>query len=112
MKSSKQFPLKGIVEVDEMVVGQQEEEVVGRANKKKKLVPQGVCSPCWRELGLDKDPMRLVRRGEERRSEGLVAELEGGCVPVGVSRTSLHGVPTLGLLVALQEIRLGRHDDV
>ncbi len=34
MKSSKQHPLSGIVEVDEMVVGQKEEDVVGRANKK------------------------------------------------------------------------------
>ena len=42
MKSSKQYPLKGIVEVDEMVIGQQEEEVVGRANKKKKLVIVGI----------------------------------------------------------------------
>lgn len=42
MKSSKQYPLKGIVEVDEMVVGQQEEGVVGRANKKKKLVIVGI----------------------------------------------------------------------
>ena len=42
MKSSKQYPLKGIVEVDEMVVGQQEEDVVGRANKKKKLVIVGI----------------------------------------------------------------------
>jgi len=42
MKSSKQYPLKGTVEVDEMVVGQQEEDVVGRANKKKKLVIVGI----------------------------------------------------------------------
>ena len=42
MKSSKQHPLAGTVEVDEMVVGQQEEQVVGRANKKKKLVMVGI----------------------------------------------------------------------
>ena len=30
MKSSKQYPLTGSVEIDEMVVGQQEENVVGR----------------------------------------------------------------------------------
>jgi len=42
MKSSKQSPLMGSVEIDEMVVGQQEEEVVGRANKKKKLVIIGI----------------------------------------------------------------------
>ncbi len=42
MKSSKLYPLKGIVEIDETVVGQQEEDVVGRANKKKKLVIVGI----------------------------------------------------------------------
>jgi hypothetical protein len=42
MKSSKQYPLIGSVEIDEMVVGQQEENVVGRANKKKKLVIVGI----------------------------------------------------------------------
>jgi hypothetical protein len=42
MKSSKQYPLTGSVEIDEMVVGQQEENVVGRANKKKKLVIVGI----------------------------------------------------------------------
>jgi len=42
MKSSKQYPLMGTVEVDEMVVGQQEAGVVGRANKKKKLVIIGI----------------------------------------------------------------------
>ncbi len=38
MKSSKQYPMKGIVEMDEMVIGQQEEGVKGRKNDKKKLV--------------------------------------------------------------------------
>jgi predicted RNA-binding Zn-ribbon protein involved in translation (DUF1610 family) len=38
MKSSGQFLLQGKVEVDETVVGGQEEGVVGRKNKKKKLV--------------------------------------------------------------------------
>jgi ribosomal protein L37E len=38
MKSSKQYPLEGIVEIDEMVIGQQEEAVKGRENDKKKLV--------------------------------------------------------------------------
>jgi hypothetical protein len=42
MRSSKQYPLKGIVEINEMVVGQQEETVVGRANKKNKLVIIGI----------------------------------------------------------------------
>ena len=38
MESSGNFPLDGTVEVDETVVGQQEEGVVGRKNSKKKLV--------------------------------------------------------------------------
>lgn len=38
MKSSGEHPMKGTVEVDETVVGQQEEGVRGRKNKKKKLV--------------------------------------------------------------------------
>jgi hypothetical protein len=38
MASSHQHPLNGNVEVDEFVVGQQEEGVVGRKNKDKKLV--------------------------------------------------------------------------
>ena len=38
MASSQQFPLIGKVEVDEMVVGQQEEGTKGRQNKDKKLV--------------------------------------------------------------------------
>ncbi|TVR82210.1 MAG: IS1595 family transposase [Chitinophagaceae bacterium] len=38
MKSSGQHPLEDQVEVDEFVVGQQEEKVRGRKNKKKKLV--------------------------------------------------------------------------
>lgn len=38
MKSSGQHPLEGQVEVDEFVVGQQEEKVMGRKNTKKKLV--------------------------------------------------------------------------
>jgi hypothetical protein len=42
MKSSKQYPLTGSVEIDEMVVVQQEENVIGRANKKKKLVIVGI----------------------------------------------------------------------
>lgn len=38
MQSSGRFPLKGAVEADEFVVGQQEEGTVGRENNKKKLV--------------------------------------------------------------------------
>lgn len=38
MASSQQFPLMGKVEVDEMVVGQQEEDTKGRQNGDKKLV--------------------------------------------------------------------------
>lgn len=38
MKSSGRYPLQGTVEVDEAVVGGQEEQVRGRANKKKRLV--------------------------------------------------------------------------
>ncbi len=38
MRSSGQFPMQGKVEVDETVVGGQEEGVVGRRNNKKKLV--------------------------------------------------------------------------
>jgi ISXO2-like transposase domain/Transposase zinc-ribbon domain len=38
MKSSNNFMMEGTVEVDETVVGQQEEGVVGRKNKHKKLV--------------------------------------------------------------------------
>ena len=38
MASSQTYPLQGLVEVDETVVGQQEEEVSGRENGKKKLV--------------------------------------------------------------------------
>lgn len=38
MESSNNFMLEGNVEVDETVVGQQEEDVVGRKNGKKKLV--------------------------------------------------------------------------
>ena len=38
MASSQSFPLQGVVEVDETVVGQQEEEANGRKNIKKKLV--------------------------------------------------------------------------
>lgn len=38
MESSGQHPLEGQVEVDEFVVGQQEEKVRGRKNNKKKLV--------------------------------------------------------------------------
>jgi len=38
MSSSKNHPMEGVVEVDEMVVGQQEEGVKGRKNNKKKLV--------------------------------------------------------------------------
>jgi len=38
MQSSDQYPLDGQVEVDEFVVGQQEQEVKGRKNIKKKLV--------------------------------------------------------------------------
>ena len=38
MKTSGRYPLKGTVEVDETVVGGQEEQVRGRANKKKRLV--------------------------------------------------------------------------
>lgn len=38
MKSSGHYPLEGTVEVDEAVVGGQEEQVRGRANKKKRLV--------------------------------------------------------------------------
>lgn len=38
MESSGSFPMEGKVEVDETVVGQQEEGVVGRKNKDKKLV--------------------------------------------------------------------------
>jgi len=38
MKSSRQYPMQGKVEVDETVVGGQEEGVVGRKNKKKLLV--------------------------------------------------------------------------
>ena len=41
-EKQQQYPLKGIVEVDEMVVGQQEVDVVGRANQKKKLVIVGI----------------------------------------------------------------------
>ena len=38
MASSQQFPLRGKAEVDEMVVGQQEEDTKGRQNEDKKLV--------------------------------------------------------------------------
>lgn len=38
MKSSGDFPMKGTIEVDETVVGGQEEKVRGRKNKKKRLV--------------------------------------------------------------------------
>lgn len=38
MQSSDQYPLDGQVEVDEFVVGQKEENVIGRKNNKKKLV--------------------------------------------------------------------------
>jgi hypothetical protein len=38
MESSGQNPMIGKVEVDEFVVGQQEEGVVGRKNKAKRLV--------------------------------------------------------------------------
>jgi len=38
MSSSNRHPLSGKVEVNEFVVGQQEEGVVGRKNKSKKLV--------------------------------------------------------------------------
>jgi len=38
MESSKKHPMDGLVEVDEFVVGQQEEGVVGRKNDKKKTV--------------------------------------------------------------------------
>jgi transposase-like protein len=38
MESSNKYPLAGIVEVDETVIGGQEEGVVGRKNNKKKLV--------------------------------------------------------------------------
>ncbi|MBP9178639.1 MAG: IS1595 family transposase [Flavobacteriales bacterium] len=38
MKSSGDYPMQGTVEVDEAVVGGQEESVCGRANKKKRLV--------------------------------------------------------------------------
>ncbi len=38
MKSSKQYPLEGIIEIDEMVIGQQEEGGKGRENDKKQPV--------------------------------------------------------------------------
>ncbi len=38
MKSSGHYPMEGTVEVDEAIVGGQEENVRGRANKKKRLV--------------------------------------------------------------------------
>ena len=42
MESSNNFPLLGEVEVDEFVAGQQEEGVVGRKNKSKKMVIIGI----------------------------------------------------------------------
>ncbi len=38
MESSKRYPLKGTIEVDETVFGGQEEKVRGRKNHKKQLV--------------------------------------------------------------------------
>ena len=45
MVSSGKYPLMGKVEVDETVVGQQEEGVVGRQNNRKKQVVLAIESP-------------------------------------------------------------------
>lgn len=71
MKSSKQYPLKGTVEVDEMVVGQQEEGVVGRANKKKKLVIVGIEK---KGKGISRMYAKVVASGSEESFKPFFTE--------------------------------------
>lgn len=71
MKSSKQYPLKGTVEVDEMVVGQQEEDVVGRANKKKKLVIVGIEK---KGKGISRMYAKVVTNGSEESFKPFFTE--------------------------------------
>jgi len=63
MKSSKQYPLEGTVEIDEMVIGQEEEGVKGRKNDKKKLVIVAIEK---RGKGISRMYARVVKKASKR----------------------------------------------
>jgi len=66
MKSSQQFPLLGKVEVDEMVVGQQEEGIKGRQLGKKKLVLVAIKR---NGKGVDRMYARVVKNASNKSVE-------------------------------------------
>lgn len=63
MTSSKNHPMNGIVEVDEMVVGQREEGVKGREKSKKKLVIIGIEK---KGKGVSRMYARVIDRASEK----------------------------------------------
>lgn len=71
MKSSKQYPMEGIVEIDEMVIGQQEEDVKGRENDKKKLVIVAIEK---KGKGVSRMYARVVKNGSKQAFEPFFEE--------------------------------------
>jgi len=63
MKSRKDHPMNGVVEVDEMVVGQRQEGVRGREKSKKKLVILGIEK---KGKGVSRMYARVINRASEK----------------------------------------------